>query len=152
MCYAKEVSVLWSYALPGPYGTGTCPPPPREPSPLCLTTGNSVCLQPRKMNLDSIVDIHEQPNPESADTGQCMCILFYISHLVILSFGTSPKWFIRIVLILVIFLGLINHGIMNFQVRPSHFPGCVTNKKPILCVCVLSCIHFRNCHFKTYLD
>jgi hypothetical protein len=112
MCYTKEVIVLWSYALPGPYGAGACPPTPRAPAPPPrLATGNLVCLQlPRRMNLDGAVDIHEQPNPESAATGQCMCILFIISHLVILSFGTSPKWFIRIVLILVIFVfSLINH-------------------------------------------
>jgi hypothetical protein len=36
ICYAKEVSALWSYALPGPYGAGTCPPPPRAPAPPSL--------------------------------------------------------------------------------------------------------------------
>jgi hypothetical protein len=34
-------------------------------------------------------------------TRQCMCILFFISHPVILSFGTPPKWFIRMVLIVI---------------------------------------------------
>jgi hypothetical protein len=95
LCYAKEVSELWSYALPGPFGAGICPPPPRAPAlppPLVLPIGNSVCLQlPRRMSLDSVVNIREQPNPESVATGQCMCILFFISHLLILSFGTSPK-------------------------------------------------------------
>ncbi len=65
------------------------------------------------MNLDGAVGIREQPNPESAATGQCMCILFFISHLVILSFGTSSKWFIRIVLILVIFVFSLINQIME---------------------------------------
>jgi hypothetical protein len=45
----------------------------------------------------------EKPNLEPAATGQCMCILFFINHLVILSFGASPKWFFCIVLIVVTF-------------------------------------------------
>ncbi len=61
------------------------------------------------MDLDRVVDNYEQPNPESATTGQCMYILFIISHLVILSLVTFPQMGYRIVLIVVIFLGLINH-------------------------------------------
>jgi hypothetical protein len=43
--YAREVSVLESYDLSGPYGAGTWPPPPRAPAtppPICLATGNLV--------------------------------------------------------------------------------------------------------------
>jgi hypothetical protein len=61
------------------------------------------------MDLDSVVDSSEQPNPESAAFGECMYILFFISHPGILSFGTFPQIVICIVLIVVIFLGLINH-------------------------------------------
>ncbi len=77
---------------------GPVPHHPGNHPPLCLATENSVCLQLlRKMNLDSIVDIHEQPNPESADTGHCMCILFLISHLVmsrpLLRLMVGEYWF-----------------------------------------------------------
>jgi hypothetical protein len=66
--------------------------PGHPPSPPCLATGNSVCLQlSRRMDLDSVVDNREQPIPEPVATGQCMCILFFISHLVIMSFGISLK-------------------------------------------------------------
>jgi hypothetical protein len=44
------------------------------------------------MDLDSIVDDRERPNPESAAIGESMYILFFISHPVILSFGIFPKW------------------------------------------------------------
>jgi hypothetical protein len=44
-----------------------------------------------RMDLDSVADNRGQPIPESATTGQCMHILFFISHLVILSFGTFPQ-------------------------------------------------------------
>jgi hypothetical protein len=71
-------------------------PPPHQ------ATGGSVYLQlPRRMNLDCVQSRAAQSEP--AATGQYMCILFFISHPVILSFGTPPKWFIRIVLIVVIF-------------------------------------------------
>ncbi len=94
---------IWSRDL-SPSAQGTRPPP------LPGHWEFSLLAASKRINLDGVVDIHEQPNTESAATGQCMCILFFISHLVIQSFGTSPKWFVRITLILVIFfLGLINH-------------------------------------------
>ncbi len=55
------------------------------------------------MDLDSVVDNREQPNPESADFGECTYILFFISHSVILSFGTFPEMVICTVLIVVIY-------------------------------------------------
>ncbi len=55
------------------------------------------------MDLDSVVDIREQPNPESVAFGECMYILYFISHPVKLSFGTFPQMVICIVLIVVIF-------------------------------------------------
>jgi hypothetical protein len=81
---------------------GIDPPPPRAPRP--PPTGNLVYLQlSTRMDLDSVADNREQPNLESAAIGQCMDILFFFSHLVTLSFGTPPKGFICIVLIVVIF-------------------------------------------------
>ncbi len=72
--------------------TETCPPPPRD----------SVYLQlPRRVNLDSV-------NLRAAQCGTFSCRTVYV-HIVlyfsssILSFGTPPKCFIRIVLIVVIF-------------------------------------------------
>jgi hypothetical protein len=61
------------------------------------------------MVLDSAVDIHKQPNPDPVALGKCTLILFFISHPVILSFGMLAQMIICIVLIVVIFLGLINH-------------------------------------------
>jgi hypothetical protein len=61
------------------------------------------------MDLDSAMDIRKQPNPEPVALGKCMLILFLISHPVILSFGMLSQMVICIVLIVVIFLGLINH-------------------------------------------
>jgi hypothetical protein len=102
MCYAKEVSALWSYALPGPCGAGTSLPGhwgfsllsalKQDGSGQC--SGQSGAAQSRNCGYGTVY---------------CMCIVL-ISHLVILSFGTSPKWFICIVLIVVFFiLSLINH-------------------------------------------
>jgi hypothetical protein len=51
----------------------------------CLPTGDLVLQPPRRMNLDGVVYIREWSKPEPAATGQCMCILFFISHLVMLS-------------------------------------------------------------------
>jgi hypothetical protein len=61
------------------------------------------------MDLGSAVDIRQQPNSEPVALGKCMLILFFISHPVILFFGTLSQMVICIVLIIVIFLGLINH-------------------------------------------
>jgi hypothetical protein len=61
------------------------------------------------MDLDSVVDNRVQPNPESEATGQCMCILIFISHLDDCLLESPLKWFISIVLIVLMFLGLINH-------------------------------------------
>jgi hypothetical protein len=63
MCYAREFSVLLSYATWSrdltPSTQGTRPPPP------CLATGNSVCLQlSTRMDLESVVANCEQPNLE----------------------------------------------------------------------------------------
>jgi hypothetical protein len=55
------------------------------------------------MDLDSVANNREQPNPESVAIGECMYIFFFISHPVILSFGTFPQMVICIVLIVVIF-------------------------------------------------
>jgi hypothetical protein len=60
------------------------------------------------MDLDSVADNREQPNPESVAIGECMYILFFISHPGILSFGTFPQMVVCVVLMLY-FLGLINH-------------------------------------------
>jgi hypothetical protein len=48
-------------------------------------------------------------NGSSSGHSKCMLILFLISHPVILSFGMLSQMVICIVLIVVIFLGLINH-------------------------------------------
>jgi hypothetical protein len=61
------------------------------------------------MDPDSAMDIRKQPNPEPVALGKCTLILFLISHPVILSFGVLSQMVICIVLIVVIFLGLINH-------------------------------------------
>jgi hypothetical protein len=61
------------------------------------------------MDLGSAVDIHKQPNPEPVALGKCTLILFFISHPAILSFGMLTQMVNCIVLIVVIFLGLINH-------------------------------------------
>jgi hypothetical protein len=55
------------------------------------------------MDLDSVVDIREQPNPESVAFGEYTYIVFFISHPVILSSGMFPQIVICIVLIVVIF-------------------------------------------------
>jgi hypothetical protein len=61
------------------------------------------------MVLDCAADIYKQPNPEPVALGKCTLILFLICHPVILSFGMLSQMIICIVLIVVIFLGLINH-------------------------------------------
>ncbi len=61
------------------------------------------------MDLECAVDIHKPPNPEPGALGKCALILFFISHPAILSFGMITQMVICIVLIVVIFLGLINH-------------------------------------------
>jgi hypothetical protein len=90
-------------------GAETCPPPPRPcPPPPSLATDLVYLQFPRRMNLDSVYSQAAQCEPEPVAREQCMCLLFFIYHSVILSFGTPPKWFIYIVLIAFI-LGLINH-------------------------------------------
>jgi hypothetical protein len=44
-----------------------------------------------RMDLDSAVDIHKQPNPEPGALGMYTFILFFISRPAILSFGMLPK-------------------------------------------------------------
>jgi hypothetical protein len=65
------------------------------------------------MDLDSAVDTYKQPNPEPEALGKCTLILFFISHpAAILSLEYLPndyQMIICIALIVVIFLGLINH-------------------------------------------
>jgi predicted ABC-type exoprotein transport system permease subunit len=66
------------------------------------------------MDLDSAVDMCKKPNPETVALGKCTLILFFIFCPVILSFGTLTyndyQMIVCIVLIVVIFLGLINHN------------------------------------------
>jgi hypothetical protein len=61
------------------------------------------------MDLDSAVDIRKQPNPDPVVLGKCTLILFFISCPAILSFGMLSQMVVCIELIIVIFLGLINH-------------------------------------------
>jgi hypothetical protein len=78
------------------------------------------------MDQESVVENCELPNPESAAIGECVYILFFISHPVILTaFGMFPEMVICIVLIVALFFrfDLPHHGINNLQVRSSHFPG-----------------------------
>jgi hypothetical protein len=47
-----------------------------------------------KMDMDSAVDIHKQPNPEPVALGKCMLILFFVSRLAIPYYLLEclPKW------------------------------------------------------------
>jgi hypothetical protein len=66
------------------------------------------------MDLDSGVDTCKQPNPEPVVLGKCTLMLFFIFRPAILSFGmltyNDYQMGVCIILIVVIFLGLINHN------------------------------------------
>jgi hypothetical protein len=67
------------------------------------------------MDLDSAVDICKKPNPEPVALGKYMSILFFIFHPVtqyclLECLSNDYQIIICIVLIVVIFLGLINHN------------------------------------------
>jgi hypothetical protein len=85
-------------------GAETCPPPPRAPPPISQAKWDSVYLQlSRRINLDSV-------HLQTAQSRTCSYKTLYVHVVLYISssntlFWNTPKWFIRIVLIVVIFLG-----------------------------------------------
>jgi hypothetical protein len=61
------------------------------------------------MDLYSAMDIHKQSNPEPMALGNLYVNIVLYSCPAILSFGMLTQMIICIVLIVVIFLGLMNH-------------------------------------------